>query len=212
MNKKILIPAVSIMAVIAVGIFAFLSARNTAEIASDPEPIQTENVILAEDSGNNSGGLQAMFGQMGFQLPTERFPAPDFTAKDLQGNKVQLSDYKGRALVFNLWATWCPPCREEMPSMETLYSKYKKDGFVILAASSSLSNDTFEKVKAYADKNKFSFPVLFDDEESIDYSYFTGSIPTSYIIDKEGIIVARIIGGIDWSTPQMDAAIKELLR
>ncbi|MBN2508791.1 MAG: TlpA family protein disulfide reductase [Spirochaetales bacterium] len=216
MNKKLLILTAAVLALVGAGLYIFISKTaddpDDTGISALPGPrteLSEETIIPVQDSYTR---LQTMLGQMGFQLPTTAFPAPDFTVKDIHGNDIRLSDYKGRPVLFNLWATWCPPCREEMPSMDALYTEFKKDGLVILAASSSLTNDTFDKVKAYALDNGFTFPILFDDTEAIDYSYFTGSIPTSYLIDKQGMIAARLVGAIDWSSNDMKAAIREMLK
>ena len=210
MKKIIIIAAVS-LAVIAGGAFLFFR-NHTPSIIPVASLTEDSDNIIAVQALDSPLSAAEHFGRLGFQLPTEKFAAPDFTVKDLNGNPVSLSDFRGRPVLFNLWATWCPPCREEMPSMEKLYTKLKDEGFVILAASSTLSNDKLADVQSYAKKNNFSFHVLFDAEEAIDYSYFTGSIPTSYIIDKDGMMVARLVGGIDWSTPQMETAIRELLK
>lgn len=123
-------------------------------------------------------------------------PMEDFQAVDFEGNKVKLSDYKGKIIFLNFWATWCPPCREEMPDMQEIYDKYKDQDVVILAVNSTsvelrggTDSDKAEKqVRKFIKDNGFTFPVLFDKEDEAWSIYQQRGIPTNYIIDKQGII------------------------
>ena len=167
--------------------------------------------IGAQEAEREYTEMEKRLGAIGFQLPREPFKAPDFQISDIDGNDIRLSEQKGKLVLFNLWATWCPPCRAEMPSMEELYTKLKDDGFTILAASSLGSNDSLKNVTEYARESGYTFPILFDDDNSIDRSYQTGSIPTSYLIDQEGMILARLVGAIEWDTPEMESIMRDLL-
>jgi peroxiredoxin len=123
-------------------------------------------------------------------------PAPDFTLPDLDGKMVSLADYRGKVVLLNIWATWCPPCVEEMPSMEKLYQELKDEGFEILAVSVDASGA--EAVTPFMKKHKLSFPALTDTEGAVKDLYQATGVPESFIIDKDGIIVEKIIGPRNW--------------
>jgi len=117
-------------------------------------------------------------------------PAPDFTLKTLDGKKISLSDLKGKVVLVNFWATWCPPCREEMPLFERVYRKYKDKGFEILAISTDSSVDP---IKKFVKEFKVSFPVLLDDGK-VSNLYSIQGLPTSFLIDREGKVVKVRLG------------------
>jgi len=121
----------------------------------------------------------------------EKVPAPDFKLKDLKGNEVSLSDYKGKKVFLNFWASWCPPCRAEMPDMEKLYQETKDTDLVILAVNLGEDRATASK---FVRDNKLNFSILLDDTTAISMKYNVASIPTSYFIDKEGNVSSRSIG------------------
>jgi peroxiredoxin len=137
-------------------------------------------------------------------------PAPDFTLPGLDGKKISLAEYKGKVIFLNIWATWCPPCVEEMPSMEKLYQKLKGESFEILAVSIDVSGS--ESVLPFMKKHKLSFPALLDTKGDIKNLYQTTGVPESFIIDKEGIIVEKIIGPRDWASPGAIRSIRNLIQ
>ena len=124
-------------------------------------------------------------------------PAPNFTLPDLNGKMVSLTDYKGNVVLLNIWATWCPPCVEEMPSMEKLHQELKDEGFKILAVSIDVSGA--EAVIPFMKKHKLGFSALTDTTGAIKNLYQTIGVPESFIIDKDGIIVEKVIGPRDWA-------------
>ena len=126
-------------------------------------------------------------------------PAPNFTLPGLDGKMVSLADYKGRVVLLNIWATWCPPCVEEMPSMEKLYQELKDEGFEILAVS--IDESGAEAVLPFMKKHKLSFPALTDPEGVMKNLYRIIGVPESFIIDQNGIIVVEITGPRDWAAP-----------
>jgi peroxiredoxin len=117
--------------------------------------------------------------------------APDFELKTLTGEATKLSDYKGKKVMLNFWATWCPPCKAEMPEMEQFYKQGNKD-VVILAVNIDSQND----VKGFADSNGITFPILLDSENKINNTYQILSIPTTYFIDRNGIIQNKYTGSM----------------
>jgi len=137
-------------------------------------------------------------------------PAPNFTLPDLDDKMVSLADYKGRVVLINIWATWCPPCVKEMPSMEKLYRELKDEGFEILAVSIDVSGA--KAVLPFMKKHKLSFPALIDTKGAINNLYQTTGVPESFIIDKDGIIVEKIIGPRDWATPSAIRHFRSLIQ
>ena len=138
-------------------------------------------------------------------------PAPDFALKDMDEKQHALRDYRGKVVLLNFWATWCPPCRREMPSMERLYRQLGEEGFVVLAVNQWEEPD---HVFAYMGQLEVfpSFPILFDPESKVSQLYEVKGLPTSFIIDREGRIVYRAIGGRAFDHPEMVHAIRALLK
>jgi peroxiredoxin len=126
------------------------------------------------------------------------------------GQTVSLASLKGKVVFLNLWATWCGPCREEMPSMETLYDEYKgNNDFVMLAVSEDTKGKT--AVLPYVEKNGYHFRILLDPENKVGDSYGVSGVPETFIIDRSGRIVAHHMGAFDWSRPDVKSALDELL-
>ncbi len=155
--------------------------------------------------------------QQGVEGEGERIPlvsaggkAADFKLEDLGGKSVRLFALRGKVVFLNIWATWCAPCREEMPSMETLYDEFKgnKD-FVMLAVSQDTKGK--EAVVPYVEKNGYHFEVLLDPRNEVSEAYNVSGVPETFIIDRTGRIVAHHMGAFDWSRPDVKEALRELL-
>ncbi len=137
--------------------------------------------------------------------------AAPFKLTDLQGDSVSMTDLHGKVVFLNIWATWCAPCREEMPSMEKLYEQLHGDkGFVMLAISQDTSSR--EEVMAYVKKHGYHFDVLLDPKNAVAEAYNVSVVPETFIIDREGRIVAHHSGAFDWSQPAIRDALEELLK
>jgi peroxiredoxin len=139
----------------------------------------------------------------------EKIKAQNFILKDLEGNDVSLADYRGLIILINFWATWCLPCLIEMPSMEKLYAKFKNEGFTILAID---MKEDADNVKAFKEKYKLSFPILLDSDGIVGQFYGVISIPTTYLVDREGYIIGGAIGARDWATESANMLINQLLK
>ncbi|MBF6568867.1 MAG: redoxin domain-containing protein [Candidatus Binataceae bacterium] len=136
--------------------------------------------------------------------------AAPFALQDLNGRLVTLSDLKGKIVFLNVWATWCGPCRQEMPSIETLYDDFKNDKDLVILA---VSQDTKGRsaVEPYVERNGYHFEVLLDPENKVGESYEVSGVPETFIIDRNGRIVAHHMGAFDWSRSDFRAALKELV-
>jgi thiol-disulfide isomerase/thioredoxin len=129
---------------------------------------------------------------------------------NMQGELVSLSQYRGKVVILNFWATWCPPCREEMPSMERLYQKYKEPGLVILAVSTDENGK--KAVSQFLQRTPYSFPILLDSDGVAQNAYGVFRFPESFIIDHNGIVVKKIVGGRDWMSAPTFELIDSLLK
>ena len=137
------------------------------------------------------------------------FKVPNFTFPDINGKEVSLSSQRGKVVLVNVWATWCPPCRREMPSMQRLYEKFKGKNFEILAVS--IDSEGREAVEPFMRKMNLTFPALLDSGETIRSLYGITGVPESFIIDQQGILVEKIIGPINWATPEVFQFIQDLI-
>ena len=113
----------------------------------------------------------------------------DFTLSDLEGKTWHLRDLKGKVVLLNFWATWCPPCRKEMPDLQALYDKYKDQGLVVL----SISDEDAAKVAPFTAERKISYPVLLDSGHKVNEAFVVEGIPKSFVYDREGRLVAQSI-------------------
>ena len=134
----------------------------------------------------------------------------NFKLEALDGHTVSLEKLRGKVVFLNVWATWCGPCREEMPSMETLYKEFKSNrDFVMLAVSQDTKGRAV--VAPYVEKNGYHFTILLDPENFISQNYDLSGVPETFIIDRKGQIVAHHMGGFDWSRPDVREALQQLL-
>lgn len=136
-----------------------------------------------------------------------RVMAADFQLADMHGNDVRLSAFRGQVVILNFWASWCPPCREEMPSMEQLYRQLKDQDVVLLAVN--VESDR-RAVVDFLDRNPHSFPVLLDSDGVVRTLYGVSRYPETFIIDPQGVVVEKVLGAIDWSQPQVVQFLRSL--
>ena len=126
--------------------------------------------------------------------PKEGFLAPEIALENASGELVRLSDLRGKPVLINFWASWCPPCRSEMPAIQRVYSDRKAEGFEVLAVNAT-NQDSVSAALSFASQNDLSFPILFDRNGEASSAYQLRSLPTSYFVDPEGIIREVVIGG-----------------
>ena len=136
--------------------------------------------------------------------------APSFKLRNIKGNYESLESYRGEVVVVNFWATWCAPCRIEMPSFEKLYRRYRSEGVTVLAIT--LDKNSENKIKSFVDEYGLSFPILLDEKGEVERLYPSMTIPFTYIIDRQGRIVARVDGAKNWESSETFEAIEYLLK
>lgn len=163
--------------------------------------------LLAMGPNSSIGGNKNVVSPLDAYKQTNT-KAPDFTLKDVNGRTFSLSSLKGKVILLNFWATWCPPCKAEMPSMNQLYNEIKAKRFEVVAVSSdrSLSN-----VKEFLSKSRVDFTVLFDEKKTVTREYKVFSMPTTFLIDRNGLIVEKYYGEYDWTDSEVRKQIEKLL-
>jgi cytochrome c biogenesis protein CcmG, thiol:disulfide interchange protein DsbE len=145
--------------------------------------------------------------------------APDFTATDMDGNPVRLADLRGEVVLLNIWATWCPPCREEMPSMQRLHEEFGAQGLHVVAVSIDAPLGRMDaggrpggNVEAFAREMRLTFPMWLDPAGDIQRTYRTTGVPESFVIDRHGNIVKKVIGATEWDSEANRDLIARLLQ
>ena len=127
-------------------------------------------------------------------------PVPGFTLPDLEGRMHALDELRGKVVVLNYWATWCPPCIYEMPSLNTLYERYRGQGFIVLGISVDEDQEQYE---SFLNQSNISFPTVRDPERSISARYGTLKYPESYLISRDGRVLRKYMGPEDWIQPEI---------
>ena len=169
-------------------------------------------IILAVSAGMVFFALQQKKSSRGLsEMATlqEGQPAPNFTLPGLDGRPVSLSDYRGKVVLVNIWATWCAPCVAEMPSMERLYQRLKGDSFEILAVS--IDTAGVSTVAPFVKKHRLTFPALIDSQGITRIAYKISGVPESFIINRQGLLVKKIVGPLNWSSPEVLKSIRSLI-
>jgi peroxiredoxin len=178
-----------------------LRARRLAMLKKQPnEVILTKTNSPSADSGDSSNGMGTTFTGK---------PAPGFTLVDLSGKKVSLADFKGHAVVLNFWATWCGPCKLEMPWFEEMYGKYKAQGLVILGLSQDDGMDAADIAKAVK-KIGVTYPILQPDAAVSKAYELADYLPETYYLDKNGVVVEQTLGA--HSKDELEADIQKAIR
>ncbi len=185
--------------IIAVVVLAIIAG--VVLVAGDDESLTEDSLVenaITEDNAVYNGATEE--SQTG-SSEQELVAAPEFTLTDQYGVTHSLSDYRGRIVFLNFWGTWCPPCRAEMPDIQELYEEYSENEgseMVILSvAFPGQSGETdVEGIKSFLDENGYSYPVLMDEEASLQYAYYITSFPTTFIINAEGYVLGYIPGSM----------------
>ncbi len=152
-------------------------------------------------------------------LPVEvGTPAPNFVARDLEGRPVSLEELRGEVVLLNIWATWCPPCVEEMPSMQRLYEQLGPEGLRVVAVSIDAAPGSRDaagrpggNVRAFVEQLGLTFDIWLDPAGDIQRVYRTTGVPESFVVDRQGIIIKKVIGATEWDSEANIALLRRLL-
>jgi peroxiredoxin len=139
----------------------------------------------------------------------DRSPAPAFSTRNLDDQPVTLEDYRGKVVLLHFWATWCGPCKEEMPHMEALWKKYRDKGLVVVGIT--VQEEPNGQIRAFSKEHDLSFPILLDSEGKISEMYDLSAMPSSYIVSADGKLAGRVKGPEDWNKPYVQQMIEDLL-
>jgi len=150
----------------------------------------------------------AAIAQRGVVKPGE--PAPNFQLRDMNGRTVSLSELRGKVVLLNFWATWCGPCRVEMPAMERLYRGFDRKDFEILAVSTDAQGVAV--TRPFQEENKLTFPILHDSDFRVGLSYGARTLPMTFMVDRQGIVRQHIFGARDWEAPEARQLIEMLMK
>ncbi len=160
----------------------------------------------------------AWFSRNRIQPVVSGYPAPDFAVTDAEGAPVSLADYDGRVVLINVWATWCGPCREEMPSMQRLYDRFSRDEFEIAAISVDAPPGRFDPSGnpggdpvAFARELKLTFPILLNPSGDIQRTYRTSGVPESFLIGPDGVIYKKVAGLTRWDSDANVGLVRRLV-
>ncbi len=160
-------------------------------------------VGLGEAAGNPYAPLALI-------QPAKKTVAKEFALPGPKGSIVKLRDFRGKVVLLNFWATWCPPCLEEMPAIEQLYQRYRERGLVVLALSEDTEGE--KVVTPFLQEHKLTFPVAYDAKMKVAELYQLRALPTTYLINREGQITATALGPRAWDSPDAHALIESLLK
>ena len=166
-------------------------------------------ILLISFSFTAEGGEDDFFSKMRINPIKGNKKAPDFFLTDLNGKEVEIKQFKGKVIFLNFWATWCGPCKEEMPSLEVLHRQFKEKNFVLLTIS--VDYEGIKPVQELINKHQYTFPVLLDPKgETLDLFEVKG-IPTTFLIDKKGKMVGKAIGPRDWKSVEVVSLLNLLI-
>lgn len=189
---RVLLMALAAVLVLAMIVITITTNMKTKDQSSGMDEYESGNIEdLPDDIVDENIDLES-----GLEINDE---APDFELTSLTGETVKLSDYRGKMVMLNFWASWCPPCRVEMPHMETYYQEYKDEKNIeILAVNmTTLERGSKEKVDEFVNKHGLTFPILMDEEGDVKDLYKVMVYPTTYIVNPEGIITDKVMIPLD---------------
>lgn len=135
--------------------------------------------------------------------------APSFKLPALSGGEYSLEDFRGKAVILNFWATWCGPCRQEVPSLEALYQRYKDQGLVVVGVS--VDEEGWEPIHEFLQTVPVTFPILLDQDQRVTESYETFRLPETYFIDPQGVVKGKVVGPQDYNQEVFFQKVERIL-
>ncbi len=193
-----------LVVILSVYISWHLLSLKEERISIEEKEWEEEEEIAAEEERL----IQLLYASVGVQRINPPFEAEGFTLEDLRGSMMSLKDFRGKVIFLNFWASWCGPCRIEMPAMELLWQVFQDDDFVILAVDVREERDT---VSSFIEKNDHTFPVLVDSRGKVANMNDVRAYPPSFLIDREGKGVGKAVGARKWASKDSFDLIKYLL-
>ncbi|AHC14522.1 TlpA family protein disulfide reductase [Salinispira pacifica] len=194
-------------------------SESAAPAGQSPDTAQPEEQVQNSSEGESAAPVPssiqtreqalAALRNIGMTVFDEAVEAPDFTLNYLNGDEVSLSDFRGKVVFLNFWATWCGPCRVEMPSMNDLYADLKNEDFVLLAVN---QQEEPSVVSDFVDKEGYDFPILMDRNGRTSYQYGVRGIPTTYIIGPDGNVIAGKVGTHIYDGEQYRSLFRQLMQ
>ncbi|MBR5598284.1 MAG: TlpA family protein disulfide reductase [Lachnospiraceae bacterium] len=166
-------------------------SENTSDDSS--ENTSSDNSVNTNDTSTNNSSNSS---------DDTLFQAPDFTVYDLEGNEVHLKDFFGKPIIVNFWASWCGPCKMEMPDFHTAYLDYKDEITFLMVNMTDGSRETVEIASSFINNSDYTFPVYFDTAYNAAITYSVSSLPTTYFLNEKGELIAHAKGAIDANTLQ----------
>lgn len=197
MKKQTKIAIIAGVMLVVVGAAAILYEKLVLNYSPDNMVYTTEtgNVAATATNASNPASGNATANASG-EVQQEIQKAPDFTVIDMNGNNVNLHSMEGKPVIVNFWASWCPPCKQEMPDFEAAYKKYGSEIQFMMVNMTDGGRETVETAKKYIADQGYTFPLYFDTKQDAAMTYGVSAIPTTYFIDAQGIPVAYAAGAI----------------
>jgi peroxiredoxin len=192
------------------GIALGAMTRSTPRPPEPPRPAAARpGAVDAGTTGADLATIETAMKDLDLIRPSRQKLAEDFTLKTPEGGTFRLSEQRGKVVLVNFWATWCPPCKEEMPAMERLHARYKKNGFVMLAVSVDADPRV---VPPFLKAHHFTFPVAYDPGMDVANTYGVRALPASFVVDREGHLAALAIGPRPWDNAASQALVEAMSR
>jgi peroxiredoxin len=206
MPRKAALLLVAVLVVAAAGVGLLASAKPQS---SESPAAPAERSGAATTLAPSTSKLDAAIRELDLVKPSRAKAAEDFTLPALNGGTFSLADQRGKMVLVNFWATWCPPCLEEMPAMERLWQKHKDAGFVLVAVSVDADP---KKVVPFVTEHKLTFPIAFDTKMSVAEKYGVRALPSSFILAKDGMLAALALGPRHWDNKASHRLVETMVR
>jgi len=202
-------PKTFYLALLGISGLLFFFSCSTKNFTADADKATTDGTSIADSNSNipASDISPADLAKFGFHVFAEPVELPHFTAEAIKGKNLDTTELTGTITLLNFWATWCPPCKAEMPSIERLSSAMKGTDFRIVAIS---TGETRKTVEDFLKEKKYSYPMYLDSTSEIGSKFATQGIPTTYLLDKKGMVIAGIVGGIEYDQIELINILKAL--
>ena len=197
MKKKTSLVVLILALVVLIGGAYVLYGRLSAD--TRPDNLSAQTPQTTQTTGETEAPQDSAAPE---ETEPPKVEAPDFTVENAEGEEVKLSDYVGKPIVLNFWASWCSPCKSEMPEFNAAWEELEGEVQFLMVNMTDGSRETVDTAKEYVEGEGFTFPVLFDTNSEAAIAYGAYSLPTTYFIDAEGYLVARAVGAIDGETLQ----------